>query len=130
MYIVVSYLFRVKDFFMRIEFQQRGSPHVHMLLFLENKDGKTPEEVFTDPKDLSKWLDTIISTDSPTDSKEYVDKFLPNFEKNTGMSILDLKEKASLFQEHHHTFTCRKRSGKKCKAIRVRKEEGYGIGEK
>ena len=46
------------------------------------------------------------------------------------MSILDLKEKASLFQEHHHTFTCRKRSGKKCKAIRVRKEEGYGIGEK
>ena len=122
--------FRVKDFFMRIEFQQRGSPHVHMLLFLENKDGKSPEEVFTDPKDLAQWLDTIISSDSPTDSKEYVNKFLPNFEKNTGMSILDLQEKASLFQEHHHTFTCRKRSGKKCKAIRVRKEEGYGVGQK
>ena len=57
--------FRVKDFFYRIEFQQRGSPHVHMILFLENADGKTPEEEFTNSDDLTKWLDTIISSDSP-----------------------------------------------------------------
>ena len=122
--------FRVKDFFYRVEFQQRGSPHVHMLLWLENKDGKSPEEVFTNPKDLAKWLDTIISSDTPTDNKDYVQKFIPNFEKNTGMSIVNLQEKASLFQEHHHTFTCRKKKGTKCKAIIVRKEEGYAIGQK
>ena len=29
----------LKDYFYRIEFQARGSPHAHLLLWLEDKDG-------------------------------------------------------------------------------------------
>ena len=122
--------FRVKDFFYRIEFQARGSPHVHMLLWLENESGKSPEEAFSKQKDLTKWLDSIISTDIPSDNPNYKERFLPNFEEHTGMTVSDLQEKATLFQQHNHTFTCRKRKGKKCKALKVRKEEGYAIGQK
>ena len=27
---------KVKDYFYRVEFQQRGSPHIHMLVWIEN----------------------------------------------------------------------------------------------
>ena len=31
---------KVKDFFYRVEFQQRGSPHIHMLVWIENAPKK------------------------------------------------------------------------------------------
>ena len=79
---------------------------------------------------MTRQLVSIISTDIPSDSPDYKERFLPNFEEHTGMTVSDLQEKATLFQQHNHTFTCRKRKGKKCKALKVRKEEGYAIGQK
>ena len=37
---------KIRDFFYRVEFQQRGSPHTHMLVWIENALTleKNPEE--------------------------------------------------------------------------------------
>jgi hypothetical protein len=32
------------DFFKRIEFEQRGSPHAHIILWLENDSNETVDE--------------------------------------------------------------------------------------
>lgn len=38
------YQYRIVDFFKRVEFQQRGSPHVHCLIWLEND----PKEIVSE----------------------------------------------------------------------------------
>lgn len=83
-----------------MEFQQRGAPHVHMIIWLKDKDGNKPEDVF-DNESLAKWIDTIISTNIPEETREYKDKFLPKIDD---CYYEELKEKASKFQNHAHTF--------------------------
>lgn len=48
----------IKDYFARIEFQNRGSPHVHMFLWVENC-----ENIFNDHSSLIDYIDKTISTD-------------------------------------------------------------------
>ena len=83
-----------------MEFQQRGSPHVHLIAWLKNKDGQKPEDVF-DREELATWLDTIISTNIPDGTDEYRDKFLTNIDP---CNEEELKEYASTYQKHGHTF--------------------------
>ena len=83
-----------------MEFQQRGAPHVHMVMWLNDQDGKKPEEVF-DNESLAAWLDKIISANIPEQNEEYRKKFLPNIDQ---CYEEELKEKASKFQNHGHTF--------------------------
>ena len=71
-----------------------------MIMWLKNKDGKKPEDVF-DKDQLANWLDTIISTNIPENCEEYREKFLPNIEK---CYEEELNEKAAKFQNHGHTF--------------------------
>lgn len=52
--------YKIKNMFHRIEFQHRGSPHVHMLVWLENAPKYDPEKV--DDKDLVKFIDFIMTT--------------------------------------------------------------------
>ena len=83
-----------------MEFQQRGSPHIHMVMWLQDKDGKKPEEVF-DNESLATWLDQIISANIPEQNDEYREKFLPNIDQCLEKELI---EKASKFQNHRHTF--------------------------
>jgi len=46
----VSY--HVSAFFFRVEFQQRGSPHVHSVIWLKDKDGKEAPSYYTSDNDI------------------------------------------------------------------------------
>lgn len=81
--------YRVKDSFMRIEFQHRGSPHAHILLWLDN-----------DPREpLSENMNGTVQlvTDLCSVSKE------------------DLPDPMYQNQVHKHTFTCTKRGETSCR---------------
>ena len=42
--------FHIHDYFYRVEFQQRGAPHVHSLLWIQNeKDEEAPSFWYNDP---------------------------------------------------------------------------------
>ncbi|XP_062567926.1 uncharacterized protein LOC134230168 [Saccostrea cucullata] len=76
----------VKDFFYRIEFQQRGSPHVHMIVWIENA-----------PKYHENNEQEIVN---------YVDNYL-KCEKN--------EDDLTGLQVHKHSQTCKKRSKAVCR---------------
>ena len=40
--------FSTDSYFYRVEFQQRGAPHIHCLLWLEDEDGKKPPSMWND----------------------------------------------------------------------------------
>ena len=85
--------YKVVDYFYRVEFQQRGAPHIHSVLWIENDDGSSPK--LYDGSDESKEMctalvDSVISGQIPNDDDP-------------------LHEKVSFFQTHNHTFTCRKK---------------------
>ena len=43
--------FRVKSYYYRVEFQQRGAPHIHCLLWLQDDDGKPAPTFWTNDED-------------------------------------------------------------------------------
>ena len=73
---------KIEDLSYRVEFQQRGSPHIHMLIWIEGapKFGKNSDE------DICRFIDNTISRSKPTDD-----------------CVLD--ELVSR-QVHNHSFTC------------------------
>ncbi|XP_077277313.1 uncharacterized protein LOC143905647 [Temnothorax americanus] len=80
--------YRVVDFFKRIEFQNRGSPHAHILVWLDN-----------DPKE-------VISENMPKTIQLITDL--------CSVSATDLQETYAN-QVHKHTFTCYKKNDNKCR---------------
>ena len=80
---------RVIDYFMRIEFQHRGSLHAHILLWL-NDDPKEP-----------------ISENMPR-TVELIEKLL-------SVSPDDIGQDLYKNQRHEHTFTCTKRGESSCR---------------
>ncbi|KAL9977890.1 hypothetical protein ACROYT_G015348 [Oculina patagonica] len=80
----------IADFFYRVEFQQRGSPHIHALLWIKN----APQyEVDTNDK--------IV---------EFIDKYLTCV-KNNSDDMVDLIN----LQTHRHAKTCKKKGQKICR---------------
>ena len=77
------------DFFYRVEFQQRGSPHIHMLLWI--KDAPKFRTNFHD--DITAFIDKNVSCRPPSQAIE--------------PELYDLVQN----QRHRHTHTCGK--GKK-----------------
>jgi hypothetical protein len=74
--------YRVLDYFKRIEFQQRGSPHAHLLLWLANDPSEPVDENMPGTLQL---IDSLISVDETRIEREKL-------------------------QTHIHTFTCYKRA--------------------
>ena len=74
----------LKDFFYRIEFQHRGSPHIHGLLWIEN----APKFQKNSDSEVCKYIDQIssCSTCPKDDEIEYVK-----------------------LQKHKHSKTCRRK---------------------
>lgn len=78
--------YKIIDYYYRIEFQHRGSPHVHCILWLENAPSYRQDS--TDS--IVKFIDNFITTDK--------DKSL-----------------YSKYQMHKHTHTCYSKRSNKCR---------------
>ncbi|VDI59060.1 Hypothetical predicted protein [Mytilus galloprovincialis] len=83
---------KVKDFFYRIEFQQRGSPHVHSVLWIEN----APFLEINENKDIEDFISKYITT-------------------NRNLPVQDGQQDLVKLQMHRHTHTCRKQKKKTCR---------------
>ncbi|KAJ8043462.1 hypothetical protein HOLleu_10555 [Holothuria leucospilota] len=80
----------IKDYFLRIEFQQRGSPHAHITFWIEN----APTYDKNSPTEIEAFVDKYISCATDID--------------NESMPMLQL-------QTHKHSKTCRKKSKALCR---------------
>ena len=79
---------------MRVEFQVRGSPHVHSFIWI-----LSVRQLTSDNKPLYiEWLDGIIQTDLPDADKE--------------PELFDLVKN---YQMHRHSKTCQKFKNKSCR---------------
>ena len=80
---------RVKDYFYRVEFQQRGSPHIHMLVWIENAP--------------------TLETNSERKIVQFVDTYLTcNADNEKTANLVSL-------QSHKHSITCRKKGKPICR---------------
>ena len=85
---------QIKDYFWRVEFQQRGSPHIHSLWWVEDApDIKTVEGRRKAPG----FIDKYVSCHVPRDGED------------------DLKDLVLRLQKHNHTQTCRKNGRNRCR---------------
>ena len=82
---------KIADWFYRVEYQQRGSPHIHMLIWLEN--APTFGEDFDG--DVVSFIDKIITCEKPDGNPD----------------LLALVNR----QVHRHSDTCRKKSKSVCR---------------
>ncbi|XP_066911767.1 uncharacterized protein [Clytia hemisphaerica] len=83
---------KVKFHVIRIEFQFRGSPHAHCLLWVENMPVLTLESI----EEYTQFLDSAISANIPTEPSR-------------------LKELVEQYQVHRHSKTCQKYGNKECR---------------
>lgn len=117
--------FSVDSYFYRVEFQARGAPHIHCLLWLEDELGKRPPSMWNENKEDENKLGEQIasfgasmmsgsSTDMNCDDHEIFD-----YKCEECQAGRELVEK---FQSHSHTFSCKK----KCRFIRILSADGHG----
>ena len=80
---------KLLDYFYRVEFQQRGSPHIHMLVWIENAP--------------------TLETNSEREIVQFVDKYLTcNTDNEKTANLVGL-------QSHKHSRTCRKKGKAICR---------------
>ena len=84
---------KIADWFYRVEYQQRGSPHIHMLIWLESAPVYGYDE--DEDEDVTSFIDEIITCRKPENDPEL--QFLVNR------------------QIHRHCQTCRKKSKAECR---------------
>lgn len=82
--------FAMKDYYYRIEFQNRGSPHVHMMAWLKDAPIYDPEK--NNESDVCQFVDKIISC-----------KKVGNTEDSVLASLVESR------QTHRHSHTCWKK---------------------
>jgi hypothetical protein len=78
----------VVDFFYRVEFQQRGSPHIHGLFWIKN----APEYGKDSNDDITTFVDSYISCKANSDEIDLVN-----------------------LQRHRHSKTCKKKGHNACR---------------
>ena len=117
--------FTADSYFYRVEFQARGAPHIHCLLWLLNDAEETPPSLWNADNENDAVLSQKIAdygasfmsgsaTDMNCDAHAEFDFSCKN--------CLDGKNLVEKFQSHRHTFSCRK----KCKVIKILPSEGHG----
>ena len=82
---------KISDWLYRVEYQQRGSPHIHMLIWLED----APKFQIDSDEAVTTHIDKIISCQKPVDNLE----------------LLNLVNR----QVHRHLHKCRKNTTSKCR---------------
>ena len=129
--------FFVSSYFYRIEFQQRGAPHVHSLLWLEDQNGDPAPTLWNNEEEcqtsmdgdktieerIEKSNDELISC-----SVELATCPAHSIEESEGEceDCNVLQEYVRTFQTHSCTFTCRKKK----KIMTISGEEGLGKNDK
>ena len=81
----MSELAPLKKMFYRVEYQQRGSPHIHMLIWLDNAP--------------------VIGVDKDEDVVAYIDRIITCSKPESDPELQDLVNR----QTHRHSHTCRKK---------------------
>ena len=85
---------KVKDFFYRVEFQNRGSCHYHIFFWIEN----IPQDISCDTRDiLVQYIDSVIKTDVPDESD------------------VELCQLVKRLQTHGHSKYCQKTPASFCR---------------
>ena len=115
----------VDSYFYRIEFQARGAPHSHCLLWLRSKDNESPPSMWNDDihnnedlcESIASFCDSIMSGSSDDMNCDQHEEVLQDCEECQRGRIMVEK-----FQSHKHSFSCHKK-GKK---IRIQGNEGHG----
>ena len=85
----------VKDFFARVEFQNRGSPHIHMFLWVKDLPGDLSKVSITD---IENYINKTIFSTIPDDKID-----------------LELKQLVTRLQVHVHTAYCSKNYSSRCR---------------
>ena len=141
--------YHVSSYFFRIEFQQRGAPHVHSLLWMKNKDKEDAPNFCFIPKDSEldastseqNHLEDIDNIEDQIKNRMNEDKKFEDFLISTNADDIkcdvhenkindfstcekndELKAKIEKYQTHKHTFTC----AKKRKTMTIKESEGHG----
>ena len=99
-------LYKTEDHFYRVEFQQRGSAHIHCLFWLVDDNGDSPPKL------------NINNTENDEDFKKYYSSIISASSENS-----DLTNGETNFQKHNHTFSCYK---SKTGMIKIKSGEGHG----
>ena len=76
----------------RVEFQTRGSPHVHCLLWAENMPFLNSDSL----NNYADFIDSVISANIPNEPTQ-------------------LQELVKKYQIHHHSKTCKKYNSRECR---------------
>ena len=82
---------KIKDWFYRVEYQQRRSPHVHMLIWPDNAP--------------------VFGVDKDEDVVAYIDRVITCSKPESDPELQDLVNR----QTHRHSHTCRKKSKNICR---------------
>ena len=87
----ISPLGKIKDWFYRVKYQQRGSPHIHMLIWLENAP--------------------VFGVDKDEDVIAFIDQTITCSKPENNATLLELVNR----QTHRHSHTRRKKSRNVCR---------------
>ena len=121
--------FKATSFFYRVEYQARGAPHIHMLIWLEDQDGNKPPAMWERGKEATDSLrEKIASFGSSAMCGSAKDMNCENhheFDKDCN-DCMEGKLLVEKFQSHTHTHTCRKKG----KVLRISSNEGFGRHDK
>ena len=117
--------FSTDSYFYRVEFQQRGAPHIHCLLWLEDEDGKKPPSMWNDDNlseeelntQIADFADSVMSGSALDMNCDSCAEYNEDCE-----NCIEGKKLVEKYQIHRHTFSCRKK-GRVC---RIRENEGHG----
>ncbi|XP_050957725.1 LOW QUALITY PROTEIN: uncharacterized protein LOC127158760, partial [Labeo rohita] len=109
---------KIKDYFYRVEFQQRGSPHVHCLFWIENApliDKNTDEEVI-------QFIDKYVTCELPSSDDSLLD-VVTSVQQHSKRHSKSCKKKNTVCRFNFprppsaRTFICRGKSHEEKKCI-------------
>ncbi|XP_042269742.1 uncharacterized protein LOC121898666 isoform X1 [Thunnus maccoyii] len=107
---------KIKDYFYRVEFQQRGSPHVHCLFWIENApliDKNTDEEVV-------EFIDKYITCELPSQDETLLET-VTSVQQHSKRHSKTCKKKNTVCRFNFprpasaRTFICRRKDDEECK---------------
>ena len=117
----------VRFYFLRAEYQARGAPHDHLMLWLEGENGEIPPHIYSEEngeidfqknaKDVAEFGASLICGSSTDVQCEKHKTYISDCE-----SCQKLKKLVDRYQTHSHRPTCLKKK----KYIRIGPNEGHG----
>ena len=132
----------MQDYYMRVEFQARGAPHVHCLLWLTEQvfdenlksfkykplqtmytEGDNGESQAEKKKEIEKYADQLISAST---SSAICHKCKENKRENSPEELCEecelIKSRVLTYNNHICGFSCHKRK----KTLYIKPDEGHG----